>query len=211
MRPSSLFLSVLLACGGKGEDSGAPVPQITGTLTIDGLEGEVALYRGFGMNAGGVMLGYLSSNPDADCDMIYNYLLASDEPYDPTGTVLPGTCDLFLRFSNYSGEVGGTDDPVAAAGIVINCALGDGAFELQTRDGDDTDYYWTGTWWQGRPTAFTFAMSGGEGEDFPFSLEMSAYDGNFIYEDMTARPGTGAVSGAMTIEWCSDLGSTGLI
>jgi hypothetical protein len=40
---------------------------------------------------------------------------------------------------------------------------------------------------------------------------MSAYDGNFIYEDMTARPGAGAVSGAMTIEWCSDLGSTGLI
>ena len=210
MRLSSILCCLLLACGGKGEDSGAPTPQVEGTITIEGMAGEVALYRGFGFDAGGTMLAYLSSNPAADCGMIYDYLLVQDTPYDPTGTVLPGTCDIFMRLSAYEGSAAGEDDPMAAAGLVINCALGDGAFELQTRDGQDTDYYWTGDWWQGRPTDFAFALSGGDGSDYDLSLEMSAYAGNFIYEDMTDRPGTGAVTGAMTIEWCTDLGSTGL-
>ncbi len=204
-------LLILVACSDKSGDEGAAAePQITGTIGLEGEaeSGKVALYKGFGVDAGGTMMAYLSSNPDSTCGDVFDYLAADDEPYDPSGLIRGGTCDIFLHFEGYSSPLEAANDPLVGASTVINCAMGEGSFELETRD--DTDYYWSGRWWQGHPTQFSLGLSGGDGEGYSLDLELGAWEGNFIYEGLTRYAGAGSVSGSLDIEWCGQLGTVGV-
>jgi hypothetical protein len=208
----ALPLLGLLACADKADDSAVPDPLVSGTVQPEGASesGEVAFHRGFAFDQGGRVIAYISSNPAASCDRVVEYLRPHEEPYDPSGLLTGGTCDLYFAMDGYSGDLSADDDPMAVAGWALNCAMGEGSFVLETRDSGDRDYYWSGRWWQGRPTSYSYTLTGGAGADFTFDLQMSAYDGGFIYESMEGVPATGEVSGSIDLEWCPSLATTGL-
>ena len=202
-----------VACSG-GEDTGDGLsPKLTGTITAEDGKGEgiVEIYNGFGFDQGGVFISYLSSNPNTTCDSITAHLQSHSGPYDPSDILVGGTCDIYYKVSSdYDGELEASNDPMAAAGMAINCYMGEGGWVLETRDSDDTDFYWQGDHWQGHPTAYDLSMSGGNESGYTYSLEMTEYDGNFIYEDFDNDPAGGSVGGTVDLEWCPGLGTTPL-
>jgi len=215
MRKSGLALIVasVLGCDGDPPSSDDPSPKLTGTIAADfgGAEGNVEIYNGFAFDQGGVYISYLSSNPDTTCDAITDHLQSHSGPYDPSDVLVGGNCDIYYKISSdYDGEYEASDDSFAAAGMAINCYMGEGGWVLETRDSDDTDYYWQGDHWQGHPTTYDLAFSGGSEFNYDFEIEMSAYDGNFIYDDFDNDPASGTVSGTIELEWCPGLGTTPL-
>ena len=206
-------MSLLMACSGSGDTGDELSPQITGTIAAEDGKGEgiVEIYHGFGFDQGGVFISYFSSNPETDCDTITSHLQSHSAPYDPSEVLVGGTCDIYYKVSSgYEGELAASDDPMAAAGMAINCYMGEGGWLLETRDSDDTDYYWQGDHWQGHPTVYDLSFSGGSGSSYSYSIEMSDYNGNFIYEDFDNDPAGGSVGGSIEIEWCPGLGTTPL-
>lgn len=205
-----IALPVLTACKTEeGEDADAE-PQVSGAIAPDGegIEAEVTIYKAFAMNAGSGFAAYLSSNPDATCASVTEYLRA-EAPYDPSDTLVGGACDIAIRIDTWEDGVGkaATDDPLAAAGFSINCYFGDEGWELETRDNDDRDYYWQGREWQGSPAVYSYDFSEAGG-DYTLELEMSAYNGSFIYESLEAAPASGGVTGTITAERCESIATT---
>ena len=203
----------LLGCTDAEVEDGDPVPQISGTIATDYTSdsAEVEIYSGFGFDQGGTFISYFSSNPESSCESITAFLQEHDGPHDPSDVLVGGTCDIYYKITAvYESDMESSDDPMVAAGMAINCYMGEGGWELETRDSDDTDYYWQGDHWQGHPTAFSMGLSGGAGSDYRFDLEMTVYDGNFIYEDFDNDPASGDVGGSISVEWCPGLGTTPL-
>ena len=194
-------------------------PFVTGTVSVAGeASAEVAFFKAFAYDQGGTMLAYLSSNPNATCTNVSDYLRVGQEPYDPVDMFSPSTCNLMLKVDDeYEGgythdQPAGADQPnFATGGSVLNCAMGTGAFEfVPLSETDEPDYNWSGRWWQGGPAVYTYDLSGGGGSNYSFNIEMSAYNGSFPHEPANESPAAGAVSGTIEAEWCEALGSTGL-
>jgi len=202
-----------LACSGEVEETEDLGPHLTGTISAnDGsAEAIVEIYSGFAFDQGGIYISYFSSNPQMDCETVTQHLQDHSGPYDPSEVLVGGTCDIYYKISSdYDGEIEASNDPFAAAGMAINCYMGEGGWELETRDSDDTDYYWQGNHWQGHPTAYELDLSGGSESSYIFDIEMTEYDGNFIYEDFDNDPANGTVGGDIEAEWCPGLGTTPL-
>jgi len=222
--PALLFtLSVAVACSGKSDsgdgDGSSALPLITGTVAVeDGTSAEVAFYHAYAFDQGGTMLAYLSSSPTATCENVSDYLRAGQAPYDPTSMFEPNTCNFFLKVDDaYEGgyqhtQPVGADQPnFDTLASAMNCAMGEGDFELYAlSETDEPDYNYTGRWWEGGPSAYAYDLTGGGGSDYEFTIEMSAYDGSFVHEPLNDSPAAGAVSGTITASWCESLGSTGL-
>jgi hypothetical protein len=221
----ALFATVglLAACSSKGdsgeEEIATDMPQITGTVTVNGeASAEVAFYKAFAFDQGGTLLAYFSSNPRATCSNSADYLRLNQPPYDPVDMFEPSTCNFFLKIENdyvdgYSHDQTPSSDQVnfATAGSVLNCAMGEGSFEfVPLSDSDEPDYNWSGRWWEGGPAVYSYNLSGGGGESYTFGIEMSAYEGSFVHEPLNDSPAAGAISGSIEAEWCDQLGSTGL-
>jgi hypothetical protein len=233
-RIKMLVMAGLLAgCSGKSEDdSGAgadagPEPQIVGTVTPEtgGVTADFAIYKAFGFDQGGSLIMYLSSTPEASCETVTQYLnVGRGDPYDPVSVMSGGTCNMLLEVPatvGYEGELtwtrsegdGGIDEISATS--AIECAMGTGAFEVTTlSENDDPDYYWTGDnahWWQGTVVGYSLELSGGGGEPYEVSLDISTLKGGFVREGFAGNdPASGNVSGTIQAEWCTSLGSTGL-
>jgi hypothetical protein len=209
--PLSLCASLLLvACGDKGDEGDEATPQITGEIQVNGQDeiGDVAIYKAFATSAGTGFLLYLSNNPDATCATVVDYL-RTDEPWDPTGFLTAGSCDIVASISTWD-EVSGaqaSDDPLGAAGFSINCYFGDETWEYETRDSDDRDYYYQGREWLGSPAAYRYDFAP-DGDDYFIDLSMSEYNGQFPYETLESFPASGAVSGTITAERCDTLATT---
>ncbi len=214
--------AVITGCSGKSaEDSGQTSEAqaaITGTVTADGeASAQIAFYKAFGFDQGGQLLAYFASSPTATCANVTEYLRVTGGVYDPVDMFQDGHCNMFVILDkDYEGTFSftrpsGSEEPnLVAAGTSIECAMGEGSFELtRLTEIDDDDYYWTGRWWVGRPSAYTYNFTGGAGSAYSFTLEMSEYEGGFIHEGLDSTPATGAVSGTIEGEWCPDLGSTG--
>lgn len=207
------MICLLIACAGDEGEADGPVVQLEGTIqeNVTRIEGEVAIYHGFAFDQGGVFISYLSSNPESDCDSITDYLQDHSGYYDPSDVLVGGACDIYYKISSaYEGEIAASDDPMVAAGMAINCYMGEGGWILETRDSDDTDYYWQGEHWQGHPTGYDLSLTGGDGSGYSLDLNMTEYDGNFIYEDFDNDPASGSVSGTVELDWCPGLGTTPL-
>ena len=218
-----LVLSLTTACSGKDDSGDETVdslePKITGTVTAEGeASAQVAFYKAFAFDQGGKLLAYLSSSPNATCENVADYLRVSEGPYDPKDMFEGGHCNMFIIIDgdfdgsfSHTRPADSTEPNLVAAGTSMECAMGEGQFELtRLTESDRDDYYWSGRWWQGRPNAYTYDFSGGAGSSYQLTLEMSAYDGGFIHEELDDTPAVGAVSGTIEAEWCDALGSTGL-
>lgn len=207
----------LLGCNKEEGDSAAQEalqPQVTGTIVVpdQGAEGRVELYHGYGVDAGGTVMMYLSSNPNLTCDMAAEILSDRDNPLDFTDYIAGGSCDVFIKLiEQYPGEVSFTDDIEGRVGMTINCYTGDGSFQYEQRDdGGDDGYYWSGRKWQGNPTVFSYGITGGNESDYTVDLNLVEYEGNFPDEEDagTKYIASGTIQGTVNVEWCSDLGRT---
>ncbi len=220
-----LLCTVLVGLSGCNKSDGdsagdrALEPQVVGTITVPGLtyeqdaEGRVEIFHGYGVDAGGTVMMYLSSNPNLTCAMAAEILSDRDSPLDFTDYIVGGTCDLFIKTTDYTGamdfsEAAGFEGMVA---MTINCYTGSGAFQYEQRDdGGDNGYYWSGRKWQGNPTVYSYSLNGGNESDYTVALDLVEYDGNFPDETDAGQsyPATGTVSGTVDVKWCADLGRT---
>jgi hypothetical protein len=203
----------ITACD-KVEDTGTAgslEPQLSGTISIIGqdAEGRVEVFHGFGIDQGGTVLMYLSSNPNLTCQDAAEMLGDHEGPFDLGEYIVGGTCDIFIRKDDYTGELSFTDDPFGRAGFTINCFTGDGSFEFENRsDGGDDGYYWSGRKWQGYPTVYSYSITGGSEAAYTVDLDLREYAGGFPDEGLDSYVATGDVVGTVNVEWCPELGRT---
>lgn len=219
MVPGLLVLAA--GCPGSDDDDNLPEPLTTGTVVEDatGRSAEAATYKAFGFATNGIGVVYMSANPDATCDSVYEYLTASDA-YDPSGVLVADHCNLAFRFK-YPDADGFDNLELSDAEIEniwnVNCAMGEGQWVL-SGSGRERDYFFTpddeeaGGWWQGYARTWTSTVSVGADSNTPdVTLSLGPdLGGQFIYEDTNPDPGTGTISGTVTSERCQKLVQTPL-
>lgn len=211
-----IFLSICcmvctVACGEKEAEV---LPVLTGTIAPDHPEyqvsGEFTGYKAFAFDDQGKFWLYVSSNPNAQCADVVSYLQVGGDRFNPENVLSPYKCNILVKLVDWTGDFSASDDILVVAATAIECAMGEGTFELMTMDTNDRDYFWTGQWWQGSPKAYNFNFQGDRETGYNIDLVMSEYAGTFIYEEMDKYPAFGEVSGVFSPEICSGLASTGL-
>ena len=221
-----MFVILLtIACGG-GDDSGdkgadGPAPMMTGTITTQGspnaggdLTGEFSIYRAFAFNAqvgNSQMMGaYLSSNKNATCDTVAEYLNVSGDAYNPENVLSPGKCNMFIKLTTgYDNGISLNNDAMGAISSGITCAMGEGEFSYSEMGENDIDYFWTGELWTGNVQDYSWNIEGNVESGYTLDISMSSYNGYFTQSDFAEFPATGTVSGTVTAEPCAAIFSTG--
>ena len=209
-------MALFVAC--SGDKTEEPVPLITGNIAPDHpewvLDADFTGYKAFAFDINDTFWSYISSNPDSNCGDVVNYLNVGGAPFDPVTVLSPGKCNMMVKLTGWESDWNGAffaeDDPILVAATAIECAMGEGDFELLTPDFDDKDYYWTGTWWQGAPKEYRFDIQGDRESGYSLDIEMSVYYGGFIREEFDKYEAFGTVSGSIDAYVCEGLASTGL-
>jgi hypothetical protein len=212
LKYSMVMVFSFLSCAGEKVEE--PVPLLNGTIEPDHpeftLSADFSGYKAFAFDINDTFWMYISSNPNSNCDAVSSYLNVGGDPFDPVDVLTPGTCNMMIKVSDWQGSFTAENDPIAVAATAIECAMGEGVFELQTPSWGNRDYYWTGTWWQGNPSEYRFDISGDRDDGYSLDIEMSVYNGGFIREEMDKYEAFGTVTGAMNAYVCEGLASTGL-
>ena len=202
---------VLIGCTGEKEEDEL-IPMLTGTITPDerDVSGDFFGYRAFAFDANDTLGAYISSNPDATCESISEYLSGTNSEYDPSAVIEGGACNLFLKITDYDGSFSAQDDTIASAASSIECAMGEGEFTYTELGENDLGYYWSGKWWVGVPQEYTWDFSGDGENGYTFEINMTGYFGSFIQEEFDRYGASGDVSGTVTAESCEQIFSSGL-
>lgn len=203
--------ALVLLLVGCGDEAGKAGSTHWGDLVAD-RAGEAASVDGlsaFGFNLSGSAVLLVVPNDAATCEDAF-HTLDADPEYDPSVTTPAGACSTFVDLTGYD-PAGMTatstpDAPSTTSIIALSCAMDSGAWALEQRN--TYGYFYSGPYWQGSPDDYTITASGGDEEDFTVDVEMSAFDGNFIYDSMEDAPASGSASGSVTATWCSDLSQT---
>ena len=123
-----LITPLVVACAFKSDEDVEDEPQVVGSIAPDGedVSAEVAIMRAFAMHTENRFAAYFSNNASATCEAVTEYLRA-DAPHDPSGFLVGGACDVAVRIDTWEDGTGrsASNDPLAAAGFVINCYFGD--------------------------------------------------------------------------------------
>ena len=93
----SAILLLFWACGPSDSIS----PMLEGVVTPEGhdVSGTFYGYKAFGFDNQGLLVVYISSNENATCTSVGEYLSSGREPYDPVDVFSPGTCNMFIKQS----------------------------------------------------------------------------------------------------------------
>jgi hypothetical protein len=211
-----ISFALLLGCTGEKQEEEL-IAYITGEVTPDHPDvttsAEFSIYKAFAFDDGGTFMAYFSSNPEAHCGDVTQYLSVDGPKYDPVEVLSPGKCNMYIKLTDWDGSFTGMDDPVLAAATSIECAMGEGSFEYTTLQSDDTDYFWTGDtakWWQGAPHGYIWDLSGERGDRYTMDINMYEYSGAFIHEEFQKYDAFGSVEGTIEAYTCEGLASTGL-
>ena len=204
-------LALSISCGEKEEEL---VPLLTGTVSPDHpeyeLSGEFTGYKAFAFDINNTFWTYISSNPNAHCGDVVNYLIVGSDPFDPVNVLSPGKCNMLIKLADQNGSASLENDPVAVAATAIECAMDEGEFTLMNLDGNGKDYYWTGKWWQGAPREYRFDIEGDRDSGYSLDIEMTVLNGGFIHEEFDKYEAYGSISGTMDAYVCEGLAATGL-
>lgn len=187
-------------------------PSISGSLSLPehGEGADILWDKGFGFVEGSRMIAFLTGSPDATCQTVAAYLGPNTGALPKDDVLDAGSCTMLVKTQEWDGGWSAHyPDPDASyppsIESNIRCDFGDGEWVLEERGEGYEDYYWTGTVWQGIPDAFEWDFSGGSG-GFELNVEMSRYDGGFLYSDNHDEiAGSGNVSGTLNAAWCGDL------
>lgn len=201
---TGVFL-LLVACGDdKGVDT-------LGTVVAGDQSADLRAGAAFGVNVNGRASVLVSGNPDLTCAEAAAYLRSGSSDDNPEVVVPGGTCALYLDvMSGYEAAGVSIADDATAATFSLSCAMGEGAWVREERGEGDLDWYWSGAYWQGGPTSFDLALSGGDESPFALDLTMDAYNGSFPYDTTSPDPdpATGAVTvTALDVAWCPEIAS----
>ena len=218
LRPMMLTVA-LVACAGEKEEEMAAMME--GTIVPDHPEvstsAEFTSYKAFGFDNNGKFIAYISSNPEAHCGDVVNYLNIGGDPYDPAEVLAPGKCNIMIKLAEgYEDGIELSDDPISAAATSIECAMGTGEFRLETRgegQSQSRDYFWSGDdshWWQGAPQLYDWSFTGNFDQGYQLDITMNTYKGTFIHEEFTKYDADGLVQGSVQAYSCEGLASTGL-
>ncbi len=196
-----MIILMLAACSG-----GSKLPAITGTVTAEsGQAGDVRGPVAFGVTTAGKAAVLVAPNPDATCADAAAFITGGDEDFNPETVLGAGVCAVYALIDGYDGaEVTLTE----GATLVVDCAMDAGEWVYEERgSGYEGWFYDAEDWWIGAPEAYTLTMSGGDGADLTFQIDMDTYTGRFPYdnEDPEADPATGAVTGGVTATWCDEM------
>ena len=196
-------LLALVACGSdKGVDA-------LGTISAGDASAELRAGAAFGVNVNGRASVLVSGNPDLTCPEAAAFLRAGSADDNPEIVVPGGTCALYLDvMSGYQTAGVSIVDDAAAVTVSLSCAMGEGAWVREERGEGDLDWYWSGAYWQGGPTSFDVALSGGDESAFALDFTMDAYNGSFPYDTASPDPdpATGAVTAAaLDVAWCPEI------
>ncbi len=198
---------VLVSC--EKDDTGQDYDILEGQLTFDDTAvASVAGHKAFGYDRNGQALLYFASSQDATCAGVAEYLDWGD-PTDPSAIFSAGHCNIYAMINDYTGSEVTISSDRTRVTWALNCTIGEGSWDWENR-GQDSGYYWSGSYWQGDPETWTITLSGGGGDDFVADIQMNDYDGDYIYEFINATA-TGLVSGTTLVEWCDDLSETPLL
>ena len=77
---------------------------------------------------------YISSNPNAHCGDVVNYLIVGIVIL--LINVLIGKCNMLMKSADWEGSVSLENDPVAVVATAIECAMDEGEFSLMNLDGN---------------------------------------------------------------------------
>ncbi len=201
--------------GDGGADTGGDEPPddaMAGKIILmdDRGEGEVIAWRAFSYTDGSTTLVYVSPNPEADCDTVADYLGRPDssgqpQVIDPSSLFLQDYCNLsFTATGSLPMEVDLEEDAMSLI-VTATCSLGEGTFDYTTV-GDQTGYFWSGTWYTG--TAYQGVLSVSlDGDDVRVSGSIDSIDGTYPLEDGGTKARS-TVDGVVYAENCSALGDT---
>lgn len=200
---------LLIACLGGGGGSTTESGEIVGSMLTANDSASVKITRAWGYHIGGVGGWYLASGEQATCEAVVDYL-TDEQPHDPTPVFAPGGCNITLSAYDYDGgDLAFTEEGNFLDGYwSLNCAMGDGQFELDTRNGY-TDYYWSGNLWTGTASSHVTGLKDQGEEGYQLDVSFSAYDGNYV-DQMGDVPASGLVEGVLRAESCEALRDTAL-
>ncbi|GEM_PF-7118554 len=197
----------MLACAGS--EGVADGGSLVGSVSIDGYDVDVEIVRAYGFDDGSEGVFDFPSNPDATCDDVValqnNHLVGKSDKIVPDAVVAPDSCRLFFNAAlvDGAGTYSGSDaEPAIDAFWTLDCALGDGSFEWENRDGDK-DYYWSGDRLTGNPDDWTTAIEV-EGEGFRVDAQLSGVSGNYI-DALDELSGSGTISGSIFVTPCGGM------
>ena len=195
-----MLLLSLLACNSTPEGV-----SLTGDIALDDIDeqGEIAVLSAYGLAQDGKLIAYLSSAPDVSCADMVAHLTPGDNTDDPTTVFDDNHCNLFMSLPDWDDGFAATDDPLALAGFSITCPLGEGEFVFEERDTGDTDFYWSGPYWQGHPQSYDIAITPSE-DGYEMTMDMTDYTGHLIYESLEDYDATGITTGEMAIVECAE-------
>ena len=208
------MIAVLLAgcTGPTTDDSGTTADADWGAITAE-RAGEQALLTegagwGFDSPTNGKAVFYFAASADLGCDEVGAALGGPEDPdWDRAALLPPETCAIFAYLDYDAGSGGAwTEADGLSATDSVACAMDPGAWEQS----DDClgSYCYTGHYWQGNPTDFDLAVTGGAGEPYAVELQMDGYAGHFTYESPDSAPAQGRVSAVTTADWCTEIGQT---
>jgi hypothetical protein len=199
---SRLFLSVLLLGACKEEGGGS----LSGEIALDELDysARVDAAAAFAWHVDDQLLVYISSDPGASCAGVVTYLSGGG---DLEPLFEGGLCNVYIKLDQgYADGFTAQDDPLYAAGTALGCPMGEGTF-----GGEAENYRWSGIWWQGYPTTYSYAFSEDADGNYLVELDMSAYNGSLPYEGQAVNvTAAGSVSGSLTATACPGLEDTAL-
>ena len=200
-------LVVLAGCAKE-----APESVIEGTIALTGYpeRADVRWDKAFGYAEGGSMIAFLTGAQGATCSSIAAYLGPADGALEKDDILEGGSCTMFVRTNEWDGSWAASyPDPDASyppsIDSNIRCEFGSGEWVYEERGEGYTDYYWSGTVWQGIPDEFDWSFSGGR-SGFDLTVDMTHFDGGFLHSDDHSEVlGTGDVAGSMKASWCGQL------
>ena len=78
--------------------------------------------------------------------------------YDSSAMFLEEHCNFFIYIDSDYDSAGFAveDDLIYGVSSNMSCTLGEGVFEQET---PEAQYAWSGQWWQGAPTSFSYDFS----------------------------------------------------
>ena len=213
--PSSLILPITILLSSCDKNKG-PVAMLTGTITPDNqiegeeISGDFLGYKAFGFDDQGTLIAYISSNQNSTCDEIAKYINVEGNSADIVNVFSPKKCNMFIKVTNFEGSIDASDDPFTVAGSSIICPMGDGDFEYENLgNGNGNDYVWSGREWHGIPSEYTWVFVGDKTSGYSLDIDMTAFEGAFIKEELAKYPAKGRVEGIVDVEVCSNLATSG--
>ena len=183
------------------QDSEPPAPPdgtVTGSVTTDdGESGTLVAWHAFTFANENAALVYLSSAPDATCDMLTESLFRQG---DPSGLFASDACNLQILIQD---PLPFSYDFTAAttASFQLTCPFGTGSWSQQ-----DNAWRWGGRWYVANAQSGTVALSA-TGSIVNGSVDFQTFSGSYPYEAGTpAAMMNNPVVGNVIGESCEGLG-----